>query len=139
MNRSDFQQLADIRVNEAQVLLNSAPPQPDGAYYLAGYGVECALKACIAKRIDQYDWPEKKFVQDIHTHNLVSLLQLARLDVLLKADAATNATLATNWILVAAWNEQCRYVRSPLSAAQDLVNAISDSSNGVLPWIKVHW
>jgi HEPN domain-containing protein len=44
MNRDDFQQLADVRIAEAAVLL--AQGNYDGAYYLAGYAVECGLKAC---------------------------------------------------------------------------------------------
>lgn len=47
MNRSDFQDLAQIRLAEAAALLQAE--RFDGAYYLAGYAVECALKACIAK------------------------------------------------------------------------------------------
>ena len=46
MNRADFQRLADVRIDEAGVLL--AAGRWSGAYYLAGYAVECALKACIA-------------------------------------------------------------------------------------------
>jgi len=42
MNRADFQQLADERISEAAVLL--AASKFSGAYYLAGYAVECALK-----------------------------------------------------------------------------------------------
>ena len=47
LTRSDFQQLADVRAAEAAALL--AAGRWDGAYYLAGYAVECALKACVAK------------------------------------------------------------------------------------------
>jgi hypothetical protein len=45
VNRAEFQKLADLRAREAGVLL--AARCYDGAYYLAGYAVECALKACI--------------------------------------------------------------------------------------------
>jgi hypothetical protein len=62
VNRADFQTLADIRLAEARDLLALNPPRPDGAYYLAGYAVECALKACIARGYAQHDWPEKGFV-----------------------------------------------------------------------------
>lgn len=47
MFRKDFQDLAMVRVREAEMLL--AAGLFDGAYYLAGLAVECALKACIAK------------------------------------------------------------------------------------------
>lgn len=43
LSRSDFQRLADVRIAEAKVLLDAG--MWDGAYYLAGYAVECALKA----------------------------------------------------------------------------------------------
>jgi len=68
MNRNDFQRLAELRLKEARVLL--AAELPDGAYYLSGYAVECALKACIAKRTREHDFPEKKLVIDSHTHDL---------------------------------------------------------------------
>jgi hypothetical protein len=31
----------------------------DGAYYLAGYTVDCAIKASVAKRTQEHDFPEK--------------------------------------------------------------------------------
>jgi hypothetical protein len=36
--------------------------------------VECALKACIAKRTKRHDFPEKKTVMDSHTHDPIELL-----------------------------------------------------------------
>lgn len=56
MNRSDIQILADIRVGEAKALLDLG--HWPGAYYLAGYAVECALKACIAKLTKADDFPD---------------------------------------------------------------------------------
>jgi HEPN domain-containing protein len=53
MNRNYFRQLAELRLKEAKALL--AAELPDGTYYLAGYAVECALKACIAKMTQQHD------------------------------------------------------------------------------------
>ena len=47
MNKSDLENLVDIRVSEAQVLLESENFQ--GSYYLAGYAIECAIKVCIVK------------------------------------------------------------------------------------------
>ena len=41
MNRSDLQKLAEIRVQDSEVLLGAC--RWAGAYYLAGYAVECAL------------------------------------------------------------------------------------------------
>lgn len=61
MNKTDLEQLADLRLAEAAALLGATPPMPDGAYYLAGYAIECALKACIAKLTAQHDFPDKNF------------------------------------------------------------------------------
>ena len=88
MNRADFQRLAELRLKEANALL--AAELPDGAYYLAGYAVECALKACIAKRTHEYDFPEKKLVNDSHTHDIKILLRLAGLSDQLKIDIGRN-------------------------------------------------
>lgn len=43
--RVEFQRLAEARLVEAKALLDVG--KWDGAYYLAGYAVELALKACI--------------------------------------------------------------------------------------------
>ena len=67
MNRAGFQHLAELRLREAEALL--AAGLPDGAYYLAGYSVECALKACIAKRTREHDFPEKES-KDFYIHDL---------------------------------------------------------------------
>jgi HEPN domain-containing protein len=58
MNRTEFQSLAEVRIREAKALLDAG--LWDGAYYLAGYAVECALKACIAKRTRAEDFPPRE-------------------------------------------------------------------------------
>ena len=45
MTRADFQKLANERVADARALL--AARRWGGAYYLAGYAVECGLKSCV--------------------------------------------------------------------------------------------
>ena len=54
MTRKDFQQLARVRLKEAKALLNLE--HFACAYYLAGYVIECALKACIAKSLSHKGW-----------------------------------------------------------------------------------
>jgi HEPN domain-containing protein len=82
MNRSDFQKLAKIRLREAKALLDAK--QFDGAYYLCGYAVECALKACIAKSINQYDFPDKQTVLDSYTHKFEKLINTSRLNKIME-------------------------------------------------------
>jgi hypothetical protein len=139
MNRTDFQQLADVRIAEAAALLALPVPMPDGAYYLAGYAVECALQACIAKLVNQHDFPDKDLATAAYTHNVVKLLQAANLEGVQKADAKANQTFRDNWEVVTGWSERSRYDRHSLAEAQELYTAIIDPANGVLPWIKARW
>ena len=76
MNRSELQKIAELRVGDAKVLLDAG--RYEAAYYLAGYAIECALKACIAKQIKQFDFPDKKVVTDSYVHDLTKLLRLSR-------------------------------------------------------------
>jgi HEPN domain len=57
LNRSSLQTLAELRREDARVLLENG--RFEAAYYLAGYAVECAFKACLAKRTQEYDFPGK--------------------------------------------------------------------------------
>jgi hypothetical protein len=137
MNRADFQQLADVRIEEAAALL--AAQKWDGAYYLAGYAVECALKACIAKRTNQYDFPDRRFAEKCFTHDFDRLLECADLDTLLKTDMSADQLLSDHWEIVILWDEATRYARKSQAEAEMLYNAITDQAHGVLSWLKRGW
>ncbi len=139
MNRADLQQLAELRIAEAHALLTLAVPMPDGAYYLAGYAVECGLKACIAKGYAAESWPEKSFVGDCHTHEIPKLIRLARLESAYAAAVAANPAIEANLNVVKDWSESSRYERHSPADAQKLYDAITETANGVLPWIKANW
>lgn len=112
---------------------------PDGAYYLSGYAVECALKACIAKQYAAEAWPERDFVAKCHTHNVMELVRLAGLESEHSSAVRANLALGTNWNIVKDWSERSRYERHSLTKAQRLLGAITDTVNGVLPWIQARW
>jgi len=137
MNRTQFQQLAETRVREAEVLI--AAGQWSGAYYLAGYAVECGLKACIAKLTNQHDYPNKELAVQCYTHKLEVLVKLAGLKLQLDADASSNSTLGANWLAVKDWDEKARYEQWAEPDARTLVSAVADANNGVLPWITGRW
>jgi len=137
MYRIDFQEIAEIRLRESRALL--AAGFPEGAYYLAGYAVECALKACIAKRTREHDFPEKKLANDSHTHNLKELLRLAELNSELDRLIAANAGMASALDKVLDWSETSRYQRKTAQDAADLLDAVEDRPGGLLPWIRLHW
>ena len=75
MNRKDLQTIAETRLKDAQLLYQHR--RYDGAYYLAGYVIECALQACIAKKIKRNDLPDKDLAQGVYTHDLTQLLKHA--------------------------------------------------------------
>ncbi|HKP51275.1 MAG TPA: HEPN domain-containing protein [Chloroflexia bacterium] len=138
MNRTDLRQLAELRIQEAELLLNNSFFA--GAYYMAGYAIECALKACIAKQTKRYDFPDKKLVKDVFTHNLQTLIKLAELEDPLIAKAKVSTDFADYWKVVKDWSEESRY-RTLVAeqTARDLYRAITDRRNGVLSWLKKYW
>ena len=77
MNKAELENLAAIRIKEADILLTADCYQ--GAYYLAGYALECTLKACIAKQVKEFDFPDKKLANDSYTHKLADLVITAGL------------------------------------------------------------
>lgn len=139
MNRSDFKQLTEIRIREAKVLLTSKCYE--GAYYLAGYAVEWALKACIARKTQLHDFPPKPdVVRNSYQHNLESLVNLAGLHEELKNQQSTVVQFGSNWDLVIKWSEAYRYeTHVDSKTAKDLYSAIANSRNGVLVWLKKYW
>jgi hypothetical protein len=137
VNRKDLQTLANIRIREAQSLLKAK--EYSGAYYLAGYSIECALKACIAKKSRRHDFPDKKAVSDSYTHDLVKLATLADLLQQLNMLGQTDPVFGKNWNLISVWSEESRYRISEESAASEIVDAIMERYHGVMPWVKQHW
>jgi hypothetical protein len=92
-----------LRLSEAKSLF--AAGCPDGSYYLAGYAIECALKACIAKRTREHDFPDKKLVVDSHSHDIVKLLQLADLKLELETATQSNPALVASLDTIKDWSE----------------------------------
>lgn len=136
MTRFEFQELADVRIKEAGVLL--AAGLWDGAYYLAGYAVECALKACIAKLTKADDFPEKDAAK-YYTHKIEELAKLAGILAAIKAEGLANSTFRNFWATITDWSETSRYERKSKDHAEELFGAITDPTNGVLPWIQRIW
>jgi HEPN domain-containing protein len=133
----ELQRLAKERISDAKVLL-TAHHWP-AAYYLAGYAVECALKACIAKLMKSEEFPDRNFAEKCWTHNLPQLLILAGLKADLDAALRAEPDLDDNWDSVKEWTESSRYARTTKADAEELYDAITDKKHGVLSWIKGRW
>ncbi|MCQ8116256.1 DNA-binding protein [Methylomonas rosea] len=138
MNKSDLEKLVEIRLTEAEILLKSRSFQ--GAYYLTGYSLECALKACIAKQVSQYDFPNKQLANQSHTHNLTELLGVAGLKQKLSEQRERNNDFNLNWAVAKDWSESSRYeCNIEETKANDLFKAVTEETSGILAWLKKYW
>jgi hypothetical protein len=138
MTRAELQQLTRDRLRDAKILL--AGRRWAGAYYLAGYAVECALKSCIIAHLMRTDqFPEKRYSEQCWTHSLEQLVTLAGLKADLDAAKTGDPDLKVNWDTVKDWHEATRYARQTKAKAVALYKAITDTKHGVLRWIRYRW
>jgi HEPN domain-containing protein len=139
VNRAELQKLATDRIADAKALL--AAKRWSGAYYLAGYAVECGLKACVLAHVERTGiiFEDRKYAEKCWTHDLGELLRLADLQGSFDAAAGADPQLSKNWDVVKDWTESSRYRRTPKARAERLYDAITDKQHGVLSWIKRHW
>ena len=138
MNKMEFQDLAGVRLREAHALL--ADGLNAGAYYLAGYAIECALKACIANLTREHDFPpDRTALQDIYTHDLTRLVRAAKLENELRIALVADRAFRLKWEAALGWSEASRYLPANATAASDLVAAVGDPAHGVLQWVMLHW
>ena len=138
MNRAELHRLTKDRLRDAKALL--AVRRWSGAYYLSGYAVECALKACVIVYLMKSDeFPPRRFSEQCWTHDLTQLIGLARLQAAFDAALAADPVLKTHWGTVQEWDESSRYVRRTRKKARLLYNAITDKKHGVLTWVRLHW
>jgi HEPN domain-containing protein len=137
MNRTEFQKLAELRLGEAKLLLdNNRYP---GAYYLIGYAVECALKACIAKQTKRHDFPNKNSAK-IYTHDLNILLEFSGLQTKHREKSKKNPNFELNWTILKDWKEDARYsLEITKDQAEALYSAVVSRKDGILPWLQRWW
>ena len=140
LSRSDLQTLARRRLKESKVLLDNRCYE--GAFYLVGYAVECAVKACIAKQMRKGHFPPTRaFVDTCYIHDLARLFRTADLWGAFEADMLANAALANNWQTIKPWNETKRYDPAKLTraAAEGAYAGVADPVNGVFQWLRLRW
>jgi HEPN domain-containing protein len=130
--------LAEERLLDAKALLDLG--RWGGAYYLVGYAMELALKACIIKWLMRTDaFPVRDFSKDCYTHDLERLVGIARLDGARKIATKADSQLEASWTLVRDWSEEKRYHLINQAEAEAFFNAVADSAHGVFSWIKTQW
>ncbi len=132
--RETLERIGEARLREAKALLEVG--EYAGAVYLAGYAVECYLKAAICVRLD---WGS--LLATFKTHNLESLLLYTGLEKRLKDDLLV-------WLnfkqVVGLWsdgdgNPSIRYqdprvIDEP--TARDFLDCLVGVPEGVIPWLS---
>lgn len=112
----------------------------DAAYYLLGYCVECALKACVAKQFRLHEVPDKKLVNSFYTHRLDELLTISGVKSEMEIHAKTDSSFEINWNTMRDWSETTRYDIGITEAfARGMYDAVTNTASGILPWLKTRW
>jgi hypothetical protein len=136
IDRDTLQQLAIAKAEDAQLLLMHG--RFANAYYLCGFCIEIALKAAISRQFRADELPDKKLVNELHSHDISKLVALAGMAKVLESARQTPAFNA-NWSIVSQWQVESRYAMTEQAEASSMVEAVMSKGSGVLPWIKTFW
>lgn len=142
MNRTTLQQLAQLRLDDAQALL--AASRWSAAYYLAGYAVECALKSCVLRHIHDSGaiFAPGEYLKDLAkcwSHDFKLLLQLAGLTATHGTALGANPAFGAFWAVAKDWKEISRYEEKTEQQALALYEAITHNPDGVFQWLQQRW
>lgn len=136
LTRVDAQRLAQEKLDDARLLADHQ--RYSTAYYLAGYAVEIALKAAVARSIVAETIPAKGTIDRVYTHDFSRLVTIAGLDASLRRASADEDFLA-NWNTVGRWSPESRYAIVNSYACAALIDAIVRPGSGVFEWLRKHW
>jgi hypothetical protein len=134
LTKRDLVGLAEAKLRDAKLLFAAA--SFSNAYYLAGYAAELLLKAVIVRQFRADTLPDRRLVNNVHSHDLEKLKNLAGLGDALSQ--ANNPALIGLWQVAAAWTEEARYGEWSEAEARQLIEALEDPGNGVLQWLQQH-
>ena len=140
---AEFWELADVRLKDAEGLLGIG--RWACAYYVAGYAVECALKALIVRDVERTGsiFDDKKLagqlIDSFFIHELEKLFKVAALETDFGIARGANPALNDNWDFVKGWKETSRYQQKSQTEAESLVKAINHDPDGVMKWIRGRW
>jgi hypothetical protein len=143
VNQAELRQMAEDRILDAKALLDGS--RWAYAYYVAGYAVECSLKACLLARMGHTGWvfKDKVKIDECLVHEFMKLIHIAgmtgELNANLQTSAAAGGEFVGNWNTVDQWKVTSRYESKTEAEARALYAAITDEPHGVLRWIRNYW
>jgi len=129
IDRESLAGLADLRMREARAL--HAAGFGVGATYLAGYAVECLLKAAICKTLD---WDH--LLGTFQTHDLEGLLLYSGLDRRLRENPNVLESFTR---LKRHWSPELRYKSATTEdglTADQFLQWVEDPRAGVATWLR---
>jgi hypothetical protein len=127
--KTDLEKLAQVRLDDAVLLLQAN--RSSSAYYLSGYAVELALKACVAKLMQANVIPDKAFVNAIYTHRFDTLLSAAGLLPQFQQDTRADPQFGAYWAIASKWTEESRHEFWDPMAAATMIQAVHEPTHGV--------
>lgn len=131
----DFLQLHSRYLSDAEVLYKEN--RFASAYYLAGYAVECLLKAVICKRIQPNEYPPRNTNNSHYTHFLETLIRTAHLEKDFEFEVEKSKELKQSYLVLKDWIPgELRYDPNQLGKkkAGDFLNAIK-AEKGFIKWL----
>lgn len=137
LSRDQLHALSKSKVSDAKLLFEHQ--RYSNSYYLFGYGVELGLKSRIARAFHQESIPDRKFVSDIHSHDLGDLVRLAGLKPTLDTSIKSSDRFAAHWATVADWSVEARYETIDEYRASAMYTAMLDAEVGVFQWLQSNW
>ena len=101
------------------------------SYFHVGMAAECALKAYIMWKERLNNWPDKDSRQELYTHDLRRLVQIAGI----KLD--TKDPIGPSWAVVFQWDRGQAYDAGPMprKVARSVIEA-AFGEKGVVTWIR---
>jgi hypothetical protein len=137
--RTLLRQLAKLRLDEAKLLAREK--LFSGAYYIAGYAIECALKARIAALFRENEIPDRNLVNKVYTHYLAALISIAELEKPLEMERQTDPELNRRWSIIKNWTEQARYALWTEEQATAIIDAVNGDgrTGGLFQWLSARW
>ena len=135
--RADLQAIAQAKLDDALNLLKNG--RFSNAYYLSGYAVEIGLKACVAAQISADTIPDPDLMKNVLNHDFKKLVGLAGLQTELRLAESSDPRFHAYWGIVSDWSPESRYENCDPMTAQLMVEAVGNSTSGVLKWIKKFW
>jgi hypothetical protein len=142
VNRTDLQRLAVARLDDGQAMLNAS--RWSAAYYMTGYAIECGLKSCVLRHIDETGviFRDQKYLNNLAkcwSHDLVFLVQLAGLEADFGVARGASPALDGYWGVVKDWRETSRYEEKTEAETRALYEAVTHNPDGVFRWIQTRW